>query len=173
MLKVKRVYPFQKGMCFTRQKCWQLELVLECLLLDLMPVSTSEGLLKKDKQPGKASASRSNQLQWQSEWETGREREVWTFPVSISYKRMPTLHQSAALSWPLPIIISGAIYSVVPHIEFALVVSSNCFASPKSVNFTWFSTSKKLFSNLRLAWMKLTPIWLHDLNTLVENLILT
>lgn len=57
-----------------------------------------------------------------------------TFPISISYKRIPRLHQSAALLCPLPRIISGAIYSVVPHKELDLVVSSNCFASPKSVN---------------------------------------
>uniref|UniRef100_A0A7C9EU42 Secreted protein n=1 Tax=Opuntia streptacantha TaxID=393608 RepID=A0A7C9EU42_OPUST len=40
-------------MCFTRQKCWQLELVFDYLLLDLMPVSTSEGWLQVDKQPRK------------------------------------------------------------------------------------------------------------------------
>lgn len=46
------------------------------------------------------------------------------------------LHQSASLLWPLDSKISGAMYSVVPHIEFDLLASSISFASPKSVSMT-------------------------------------
>ena len=60
-----------------------------------------------------------------------------TFPVSISYNSIPVLHQSASLLWPLDCKISGAMYSVVPHIEFDLLNSSISLASPKSVSITW------------------------------------
>lgn len=70
-------------------------------------------------------------------------KQILTCPVSISKRRIPTLHQSAALSWPFPRTISGDIYSKVPHIEFDLVFSSNCFARPKSVNITWNKVQKQ------------------------------
>jgi hypothetical protein len=38
-------------------------------------------------------------------------------PYSISYTRMPSVHQSTALVWPLPLITSGAMYSSVPTNE--------------------------------------------------------
>lgn len=70
-------------------------------------------------------------------------KEKLTLPVSISKRRIPTLHQSAALSWPLPWIISGDIYSTVPHIEFVLLFSSNSFANPKSVSIAWTNIMQK------------------------------
>lgn len=39
-------------------------------------------------------------------------------PNSISYTRIPRVHQSTALVWPQPLITSGAIYSSVPTKEF-------------------------------------------------------
>ena len=38
-------------------------------------------------------------------------------PHIISYKRIPRDHQSTFLSYPLPLIISGARYSGVPQKE--------------------------------------------------------
>jgi hypothetical protein len=38
-------------------------------------------------------------------------------PYSISYMRMPSVHQSTALVCPLPLITSGAMYSSVPTNE--------------------------------------------------------
>jgi len=60
-----------------------------------------------------------------------------TFPVSISYNRTPTLHQSASLLWPLARRISGAIYSTVPQRELDLPNSSISFDIPKSVSITY------------------------------------
>lgn len=72
-----------------------------------------------------------------------------TFPVSISNSKIPTLHQSAALSCPFPRMISGDMYSIVPHNEFDLVFSSYCFARPKSVNKACFVIySRKLNINV-------------------------
>lgn len=65
------------------------------------------------------------------------EVQLGTWPVSISYKSIPTLHQSAFLLWPLDNKISGAMYSVVPHKEFDRLDSSISLASPKSVSITW------------------------------------
>ncbi len=42
------------------------------------------------------------------------------YPASISNIKIPRDHQSTALSCPLLNIISGAIYSGVPHIENVL-----------------------------------------------------
>lgn len=41
-------------------------------------------------------------------------------PYSISYIRIPRVHQSTALVWPQPLITSGAIYSSVPTNELVL-----------------------------------------------------
>lgn len=68
--------------------------------------------------------------------------KILTFHVSISYSKIPTLHQSAALSWPFPITISGAMYSTVPHIEFDLSFSLNFLARPKSVNTAWYQAQE-------------------------------
>lgn len=38
-------------------------------------------------------------------------------PKSISYTRIPSVHQSTALVWPHPLITSGAMYSSVPTKE--------------------------------------------------------
>lgn len=65
------------------------------------------------------------------------ERYGITFPVSISYNRIPTLHQSASLLWPLASRISGAMYSTVPQKELDLPNSLISFDSPKSVSMTY------------------------------------
>ena len=69
-----------------------------------------------------------------------------TLPVSISKRRIPTLHQSATLSCPRPRIISGAMYTRVPHIEFDLVFSQNSFARPKSVSMAYKCRAKEEMS---------------------------
>ncbi|WVZ23408.1 hypothetical protein V8G54_001952 [Vigna mungo] len=45
-------------------------------------------------------------------------------PYSISYNKIPRVHQSIALVCPAPVIISGAIYSSVPTNEFDCVNGS-------------------------------------------------
>lgn len=43
-------YPFKKGMCFTGQKGWHLEFVLNYLLLNLLPISSERRLqIQKNK----------------------------------------------------------------------------------------------------------------------------
>ena len=71
-------------------------------------------------------------------------------PTNNSYKKHPKDHQSAPLSWPLFNIISGAIYSGVPHTVY--VLPSHNFEKPKSTkrkNPLWsikrFSGRKSLY----------------------------
>lgn len=46
----KENYPFKKGMCFTGQKGWHLEFVLNYLLLNLLPISSERRLrIQKNK----------------------------------------------------------------------------------------------------------------------------
>ena len=56
-------------------------------------------------------------------------------PNSISYMRMPKVHQSAALVWPLPRITSGAMYSSVPTNELVLKSAMQDFVSTKGYIF--------------------------------------
>jgi len=50
-------------------------------------------------------------------------------PNSISYIKMPTVHQSTALVWPQPLITSGAMYSSVPTNEFVRKFAIQDFVS--------------------------------------------
>ena len=76
-------------------------------------------------------------------------------PVSISYSRMPTDHQSTAFPCPLPATTSGAMYSTVPMNELvrrSSVSSRPPLAKPKSVTLTWPRASSKTFSGFRSRW---------------------
>ena len=50
-------------------------------------------------------------------------------PNSISYIKMPSVHQSTALVCPQPLITSGAMYSSVPTNEFVLKFAMQLFVS--------------------------------------------
>jgi hypothetical protein len=56
-------------------------------------------------------------------------------PNSISYIRIPKVHQSTALVWPLPLITSGAMYSSVPTNELVLKSAMQDFVSTKGYTF--------------------------------------
>ena len=56
-------------------------------------------------------------------------------PTSISYSKMPSVHQSTAQLWPWLERISGARYSGVPHSVH--VRSLITFAKPKSTSFKY------------------------------------
>lgn len=50
-------------------------------------------------------------------------------PYNISNIRIPNVHQSTALVWPLPLITSGAIYSSVPTKELVRKLAMQDFVS--------------------------------------------
>src|SRR2546421_1056863 len=56
-------------------------------------------------------------------------------PNSISYIRIPRVHQSTALVWPLPLMTSGAMYSSVPTNELVLKSAMHDFVSTKGYMF--------------------------------------
>mmetsp|Transcript_42476 Transcript_42476/g.127324 ORF Transcript_42476/g.127324 Transcript_42476/m.127324 type:complete len:335 (+) Transcript_42476:472-1476(+) len=76
-------------------------------------------------------------------------------PHSISYSRMPVLHQSTPIEWPEPSMISGAMYSIVPMKLLERSSGSSCmsFASPKSVRRTWPCWSSSTFSGFKSLCM--------------------
>ncbi len=67
----------------------------------------------------------------------------------------PKLHQSTALPWPVPLIISGAKYSGVPQKELVELLSSIfSFDKPKSVILIYPSLSINTFSGFKLKLTK-------------------
>lgn len=84
------------------------------------------------------------------------------FPVINSYKKQPNVHQSTEFVYGCSIIISGAIYSGVPHIEYILSVhGSSNFDNPKSVIFGYPSLQISTFSGFKLR--KFHPIMKNTL----------
>lgn len=133
-----RSHPFQQRMRFTAQIGRQLHLLIDDPLLKLLPVRVRERRL------GKGPKERIRRRRKPAP--DSKEGDQPTCPVNISNSRIPMLHQSASLLCPLESNISGAMYSVVPHMEFERSDSLISFASPKSVSITctndqsWTST---------------------------------
>jgi len=71
-------------------------------------------------------------------------------PASISYMRIPKVHQSTGFPCPLFNKISGARYSGVPQRVY--VLPSKYFANPKSVSIKYPSEATRRFSGLRSLW---------------------
>ncbi|KRX33518.1 hypothetical protein T05_5862, partial [Trichinella murrelli] len=54
-------------------------------------------------------------------------------PLHKSYSKIPNIHQSMLVPYPCFLIISGAVYSHVPHIVYVRWLF-NCFDIPKSAS---------------------------------------
>lgn len=64
----------------------------------------------------------------------------------MSYNNDPKLNQSAEFVYPFPNIISGAMYSGVPHILYAIwFLLKQTFDNPKSANLIWPYLSSRIF----------------------------
>ncbi|WVZ73875.1 LOW QUALITY PROTEIN: hypothetical protein U9M48_022133, partial [Paspalum notatum var. saurae] len=61
------------------------------------------------------------------------------FPNSSSYKNIPKVHQSTALPWPSPFIISGARYSCVPTNDIDRASLGSAMSSGQGL--IWVATS--------------------------------
>lgn len=56
----------------------------------------------------------------------------------------PKDHQSADIVWPFLLIISGAMYSIVPQKENAFSLFKDSLHRPKSVRHMWPSSPNKI-----------------------------
>jgi hypothetical protein len=70
-------------------------------------------------------------------------------PVTISYIKIPKVHQSTLKPWPFISRISGAKYSAVPQNDFVVWFGYKNLASPKSANFIYPFSSIKTFSGFK------------------------
>mmetsp|Transcript_25339 Transcript_25339/g.42457 ORF Transcript_25339/g.42457 Transcript_25339/m.42457 type:complete len:201 (-) Transcript_25339:1157-1759(-) len=77
-------------------------------------------------------------------------RENGVHRVTSSYTTMPHAHTSALRPCPRRVMISGAMYSVVPHTVYVFSPSAlSTFPNPKSEILTYPSASMSRFSSLR------------------------
>ena len=60
-------------------------------------------------------------------------------PKSSSYRKIPKVHQSTALPWPSPLMISGARYSCVPTNDIERAPVGSAMSSGNGL--TWFPIS--------------------------------